>query len=780
LIISGIVMATGSSKLFTAASAVVIFGLIGGASAEVATDGTVGPRMRLGGPEFDIRADLGTRAGRNLFHSFERFSLASGERATFSGPDEIRNVLSRVTGDELSYIDGTIASTIPGADFFFINPAGVTFGPNATLDVQGSFHVSTADELRFSDGAVFSATNPSASSLTVAAPEAFGFLGAAPAAITVDRSTLAVDEGQAFSIVGGSLSLSAGVIAAPGGAINLVSAAPSTAVRVADGEPASRDGGEIEIVRSLVFTLGDGGGTIRVRGGNFVVDQSQIEASNLGDRPSNGSIDVRLVGDLTLSQSRIRAGTVGSGSGGTVNIDAANITLSDGLLNSNSLLGAGNAGSVTVVADRLTLLEGSQISSSTGQESTGAGGEVQVTARESLLIAGRNARDDPSGIFASTEGAANSDRAAGNVTVTAGDLKIRDDGEIGSSTRTAGAAGTVTVMAGTLELRAGSITGASLAAGAAGSVTVTADRLTLLGGSQISSSPLLGSTGAGGEVQVTAREALLIAGRDARNTPSGIFASAEGAANSVGAAGDVTVTVTAGDLEIRDGGEISSAALRGGDAGKVTVEADRLVLDRAEVTTSSASAGGGEIQLRVRDLIDLRDSAITTSVAGGNDPTAGNIRIDPKVLVIDGSTIKADSDTGSGGNVQIVAANILVAGGDLEGLIARGDISASGETEAMAGAIAISAPEVDLAGGLVVLEGALLDAASQLRERCAARRDIDASSFTGVGRGGLPPSPDGPLSSAYVIDKAAIAEAQGTAPADVRLAGLSAPCAPRD
>jgi filamentous hemagglutinin family protein len=119
-------MATGSSKLFTAASAVVIFGLIGGASAEVATDGTVGPRMRLGGPEFDIRADLGTRAGRNLFHSFERFSLASGERATFSGPDEIRNVLSRVTGDELSYIDGTIASTIPGADFFFINPAGVT------------------------------------------------------------------------------------------------------------------------------------------------------------------------------------------------------------------------------------------------------------------------------------------------------------------------------------------------------------------------------------------------------------------------------------------------------------------------------------------------------------------------------------------------------------------------------------------------------------------------------------------------------------------------------
>jgi large exoprotein involved in heme utilization and adhesion len=77
-------MATGWSKLVTAAPAFLMFGLIGGASAEVATDGTVGPRVRLGG-DFEIGADLGTRAGRNLFHSFERFSLRSGERATFSG-----------------------------------------------------------------------------------------------------------------------------------------------------------------------------------------------------------------------------------------------------------------------------------------------------------------------------------------------------------------------------------------------------------------------------------------------------------------------------------------------------------------------------------------------------------------------------------------------------------------------------------------------------------------------------------------------------------------------
>ena len=109
-------------------------------------------------------------AGDNLFHSFERFSLRAGESATFSGPDQIENVISRVTGGERSEIDGTIRSTMPGADFYFINPAGVLFGPNASLDVPGSFHVSTADELRFDGGEVFSASDPAASSFSFAAP----------------------------------------------------------------------------------------------------------------------------------------------------------------------------------------------------------------------------------------------------------------------------------------------------------------------------------------------------------------------------------------------------------------------------------------------------------------------------------------------------------------------------------------------------------------------------------------------------------------------------------
>ncbi len=126
-------------------------------SAQVITDGTVGPATALAGPDFAIGADLGTQTGGNLFHSFQRFSIATGEIATFSGPSSANNVISRVTGGAVSDIDGTIRSTIPGADVFLINPAGLVFGPNASLDVQGSFHASSADYLGFADGTRYSA-----------------------------------------------------------------------------------------------------------------------------------------------------------------------------------------------------------------------------------------------------------------------------------------------------------------------------------------------------------------------------------------------------------------------------------------------------------------------------------------------------------------------------------------------------------------------------------------------------------------------------------------------
>src|SRR5882672_6408021 len=89
----------------------------------------------------------GTVRGNNLFHSFTEFNVPSLGSATFDGPASIQNVLSRVTGTNLSSIDGTISTraAMPSASFYLINPNGVMFGPNAALDIGGAFHASTAN-----------------------------------------------------------------------------------------------------------------------------------------------------------------------------------------------------------------------------------------------------------------------------------------------------------------------------------------------------------------------------------------------------------------------------------------------------------------------------------------------------------------------------------------------------------------------------------------------------------------------------------------------------------
>ena len=103
----------------------------------VTLDGTLGPAGALPGPDYQIGADLGRQVGSNLFHSFGQFSINTGESATFSGPNSVSNIIGRVTGGDVSFIDGTLRSTIPGANLYLLNPAGVLFGEHAQLDVPG-------------------------------------------------------------------------------------------------------------------------------------------------------------------------------------------------------------------------------------------------------------------------------------------------------------------------------------------------------------------------------------------------------------------------------------------------------------------------------------------------------------------------------------------------------------------------------------------------------------------------------------------------------------------
>jgi hypothetical protein len=85
--------------------------------------------------------------------------------------------------------------------------------------------VSTADYLRLRDGGRFEATNPENSVLTVAPPEAFGFLGEHPTGVSIQGSRLEVPEGKTLSVVGGDIKIADGSLYAPGGGIEMVSVA---------------------------------------------------------------------------------------------------------------------------------------------------------------------------------------------------------------------------------------------------------------------------------------------------------------------------------------------------------------------------------------------------------------------------------------------------------------------------------------------------------------------------------------------------------------------------
>ena len=123
-----------------------------------------------------IKDNLGERSGGNLYFSFDQFGIGSGETATFmsASPTPIDLVMSRVTGGSVSQINGMLRSTIPGADLFLINPAGVVFGAGSELDVPRSLHIMTADYLRHTDGTQFLATATIPSALSIALVDAFG------------------------------------------------------------------------------------------------------------------------------------------------------------------------------------------------------------------------------------------------------------------------------------------------------------------------------------------------------------------------------------------------------------------------------------------------------------------------------------------------------------------------------------------------------------------------------------------------------------------------------
>jgi len=258
--------------------------------------------------------------------------------------------------------------------------------------------------------------------------------------------------------------------------------------------------------------------------------------------------------------------------------------------------------------------------------------------------------------------------------------------------------------------------------GQGGNIQMKVGALSVDDGSRISSSTY-DSTGDGGQVTVQADKDISFTG-----TFSGVYSVSSGD----GKGGDINLS--AAEIRLNDGAQISASSKGTGDAGDIDLAVTGSFISRnSKVSTSSKNADGGNIKITAPYMVHLKDSEITASVGGGASTVGGNISIDPQFVILDHSKIIANAYEGQGGNIQIVS-NVFLA--DPFSVV---DASSALGID---GTVDIRAPITELSGTLVPLGEDFISAFELLREPCMARiRGGKYSSFIVSGRDGLPIEP---------------------------------------
>jgi filamentous hemagglutinin family protein len=319
----------------------------------MARDGSLGQTSgALSGPHYtiDVQNAAEQIRGNNLFHSFSEFNVNTDQTATFTGPNSIANIINRVTGQTVSNINGALNSkaAMPNANLFLMNPNGMVVGPNASFNIGGSIHLTTADYVRMGDGAQFFANLAKQSTLSSAPVATFGFLGErVTGPITVQTgSPLVVGEGKAVSLVGGDISISGRTISAPGGEINVASLTGVGEHNIS-GVPAGPAGfgldsanvagrGTIQLTSEAMLqtsSVAGPAGPIFIKGGKLIMENAALEANSEGaTSPSLASATADV---------------------GHISIQADEVTLSDGTAITASTAGGARAGDITVEARTL-------------------------------------------------------------------------------------------------------------------------------------------------------------------------------------------------------------------------------------------------------------------------------------------------------------------------------------------------------------------------------------------------------------------------------------------
>jgi filamentous hemagglutinin family protein len=619
---------------------------------EITTDGTTATSVNSpDGSNFDI--DGGDKAGGNLFHSFGNFGVPTGGSANFLNSPDVVNIINRVTGGNVSNIDGLIKAA-GSANLFLINPAGIIFGQNARLDIGGSFLGSTADSLRFSDGTEFSATNVSKPILTINAPIGLN-LRDNPSAIDNQANDfgLEVDPGKNIALIGGDVSLNGGLIIAPGGRVELGGLTAAGEIGLNDDGslsfPDAVARGNVSLTNSaFVDVTGEGGGFINVKANNLeILGGSSLIAgiregfgfsgAQAGDITIDAKDTVRIVGDTNSSRASgitNRVGTNGQsiGNAGDVLIKTKIFEGNGGFAIGSATFGRGDAGKVTIEATDKIFFDGgganSGIASIVAQSAIGNADDIIITTP---FLSLSNAAQ----IATSTAGQGN----ASNIQINATDsISISGDSILQAASFSSGNAGKITINA----------ENANISFDAANLTTET------------------NGTGQGGDISVKGRSLSLSNG--AKLSTDAGFSLSSNPEN----AGNIDISVTE-NISLSDGSQFTSQSFSKANAGNLNLSANSVFLNsRATLSTASfRSSNAGNINIDAKDTVFTDNSSIISAYSdllGNKDiiGKSGDINIQGNSLTFTNKSLIGSSTLGRGnaGNVQLKAdRSISIAGG---------------------------------------------------------------------------------------------------------------------
>jgi filamentous hemagglutinin family protein len=661
------------------------------------------------------RIDGGLGVGKSQLHSFQDFNVISGRGAYFSTPSGKNVILVRITGSNLSFINGKIG-VLGDADLFFLNPNGILFGQNASLDLNGSLIVSTAKNIKFSDGSTYGTSklfevpspnatiiglelelNPSSKDILVQGEghnlSTLSIDGLTPISGRNKFVGLQVKESKTLGLFARNITLDGAILASPSGNIEIGSVENGTInINKDQGKWFSSYGkvnsfGDVKFLNSsFVDSSGARENLINIyarnivfKDGSFVAIETTGNDKNISDL-STSKIQLYASESISIANTGQKNKTVPSGilsnslevnKGADIQISAQNLDVLIGGAISAFSFASGSGGDINIRVNNLTLSDGAIIGTRT--LNSGKGGDIVIFANDNINLFGIPKFDSPTGIFdvvgstLATVTTSPFSVSSGDLRVDARSIKLSDGSNIGSISVSPGNAGNVYINASDSIQVSGFIPGinfpsligsSSLFSGDSGNVSLKTKNLIVKDGGGIAVSAF--DAGNTGFLDIEASNSIHVSGKVSPSIFSFIRASSvkldPSLKNFIGVNGSPSgkatgLRIKTKSLFVEDGGEISALNQGSSNAGSLEVRADHINIDNGSILATTASGNGGNIRIFSKLLL-LNNGDISASAEGKG--LGGNINIDSGLLVMLGkSSITANAEDAAAGNIKI-------------------------------------------------------------------------------------------------------------------------------